>query len=756
MSENDFSLPQPDRAGSSRCDGVADASGSADWPLPRWRRNGTDRGEGNASSSASDPTALRPPVTPHSRPPVEATPGVLVPNSTHTHVTSADVVAGHIGELRLETRKRDVLEGMERDRQEILDQPFVLEAQWTEPWEQALDSTTRQLRQRVLIVVASRSLGSTTFALQLLARHTDAPTTVVKLDADWRAPSRGRLPLDKQHAYQVDLKDKTTDQLSVDFLDSLTRHAEDLAACHSYLVLTVAKELWHDHYLTPRGGVQVVYLKEPPDAQRVVEAHLEFLGYKQLISHIPSLDQAIVPLRGLDAVEAVRAAAKTIAVWAEYTRQQADLSLAASHSAPQEPPTRFADRLATALSDWREKLDCLFGEVVAVRGVSDSSLTLEDRCLLLSLAVRQSAPMTEVATAAGKLQSLMTADQGKATTATLVQTVFAGRGLRRRIHDVGARVDSYDTVIFDQPSYGRAILTYVWDNYEVMRKPLLIWLTQTGDGPTPGKPVVDALADLVLRHGSTDHLDILGSIARSENPELLSAVMLRAVQDEHVGRLAWATLYRWAGQSDYASAVVSTCHRVLQNPSTSQSAAKMAIVRLRRIAHKIDGSTTRAGILQVFRDLAEQPTGTAMLIAEAAAWQASRASHKSGSLAFMALMSKDHDGMPWLMSDTAAGIDVDQALQDLLSDTSTAQEVIAHLARWIRAYATDTTSYVRLRDRLVRVLRGHNMFHAYWDFIQSLATVPITVQGINVAEDFHRHLIDPRLRPVFSIKEGLV
>lgn len=117
-------------------------------------------------------------------------------------------------------------------------------------------------------------------------------------------------------------------------------------------------------------------------------------------------------------------------------------------------------------------------------------------------------------------------------------------------------------------------------------------------------------------------------------------------------------------------------------------------------------------------------------------------------------MEKEHTKVPWLMSEEAAGIDVDRALRDLLGDAAIAQEVIPQLTTWIGSYATDAVGYERLRDRLVHILRGNGMFQAYWAFMRALADAPVTVEGVDVAEDFHRHLVDPRLRSVFALETG--
>ncbi|MET8205863.1 hypothetical protein ABZT51_07405 [Streptomyces sp. NPDC005373] len=420
-------------------------------------------------------------------------------------------------------------------------------------------------------------------------------------------------------------------------------------------------------------------------------------------------------------------------------------------SAPADADLSLEDRITAALSDWRDHLDGLFGEVAITHDDAKGSLTLEDRCLLLALAVRQSAPLPTVAsTARALLQALVPKDAGPKSGLSPAQSSFAGRGLRRRIQDVGATVGSQDTVLFDRPAYGRAILEYVWDNYEAMREAMLAWLVQSAAGDSARDLSVAALSTLVLRHGTTAHLNTLGAIARDSHPDLLSAVLDVAVHDEHVGRLAWDVLYRWAEQKPYAPTVISTCRRVLHDDAANASTAKRAMVRLRRIAHTTSEPDLRRDVLEAFEDLAGQPTGTARLVAEVRDWQESQASPKSGSLAFLALMPVQDNGMPWLMSDRAPDIDVQQALQDLLSSPETTAEAIPYLTGWIRTCAPDPASYGRLGDQLLPALRGHNMFHAGMELMKALADVT-TPQGINAGEDFYQHLVDHRLQPVFSL-----
>ncbi|MFK0195214.1 hypothetical protein [Kitasatospora sp. NPDC090308] len=666
---------------------------------------------------------------------------------THFH-GQVDVAAGYIEQLILETRKRDVLEGEELDRDTLLEQPYVRDA-WTDAWQEALDPATEELRAPVLVVVAPRSIGATTFALRLLAEHTSSSTTLVKLQADWNSPSRTRLPLEPRHAFQLDLKDPDTDRVSADFVTSLGKHAEHLADCRSHLVLTVPQELWDAPGSVSRPGVQVLRLTDPPAAGSVVNAHLEADGHYEPAMEIRASQQALNQLSGLNAVAAVRAAHRIVSVWEEHRlHRQAPALL--RNGADQDAAKTFEERVLDALSDWRGELDQLFGDRTVPSGRTDRSLALEDRYLLVALAVRQSAPVSVVAAGARQLQAAVESTDSGQTVGTATQTAFAARGLRRRIQDVGATVDGRDVVLFDRPAYGRAVLEYVWDNYETMRTPLLGWLAKLAARPDPTDPVVQTLASLALRHGTREHLN---KLAESTEPALLGAVLRTAVNDEHVGRLVWAALYQWADTGGNAPTVVSTCRLILADPEVGAAAAKMAVVRLRRVAQRTTDPAVRQSVLKAFKELAGQPAGRARLVAEVRTWQQTKGSSRSGSLAFLALMSVsvDSPGLPWLLSADPLEIDVQRALTELLGSPDTAVETIPRITGWILSCSneSDSDSYVQLRDRLLEPLRGHRMFQAGMDLMQAL-TGSVTAQGVNIAEDFYQHLVSAPFRRVFA------
>ncbi|WP_329316255.1 hypothetical protein OG723_40360 [Streptomyces sp. NBC_01278] len=665
-------------------------------------------------------------------------------------VNNPDLVVNHADKIINETRKHDILDGATLHRHRIKQELIVREGGWAETWRQALDPEGVRPRQHVLIIVAPRSFGSTTLALHLLARHTDEDSDIVKLDADWNTPKVGRLPAEERHAYQLDLKDPDRDRVSADFLTMLESHAQLLEKLGSYLVLNVAKDLWGDHYVSVQSGIHVVHLNEPPPAQSVVEARLRAREAPGLIPYLESADKSKASLTGLDAVEAVRTADSIVLTWQEYERLTGSsfpMAVASSWSALE---AGLAARITSALSDWRDKLDTLFGETAPMHSGKDASLPLEDRCLLLALAVHQSASMPEVAKAARDLQERINA--GASGFASTTSAAFAGRGLRRRLVDVGAGVGTHDEVAFDQPGYGRAVLTYVWDNYEVMRDPLLKWLASgdSGSGGEAGKHVVDAIAALTLRHGNVDHLVRLGSPTHRAKKELLSALLVQAVQDEHIGRQAWGLLYTWASVKENAAAVVATCREVLNAPDVTSSRARMAMVRLRRAANS-GHESSRNEVLNAFEEQAQSPAGVTRLITEVRAWQQSGRPRGSGTAAFLALMAVPAITTPWLLSDELPSeVDVKRALQEMLGDITTAPDTIDRLTAWIKQSADDPASYARVRDGLLPVLRGQKIFKAAMSLMQALEHVTVD-KDRTAANDYWDRLVDPRVRTVIQL-----
>jgi len=674
-------------------------------------------------------------------------------SASYTFASPVGVVADRVDKIVNETRKRDVLDWVELDRQRLIERdPFVKDPKWDSAWQSAR-AATKETRVRILVVVAPRGCGSTTFTHQFIAREADTRFKLCRAEADWESPTVSKLPLEVGQILQIDLKEPGQDRPSTTFLKDLDGHAQKLEDCKSYLVLTIAEELWRGHRAWVPDRARVVHLNDSPDPQHVVTAHLRAAGYPGLVAYAQT-EKAREQIRGLNAIEAVRAASTVIRQWEELGRRRPPALLVGDgQEAPLDEELR--GQVESALADWRDDLDVLFGdpEEGGQRGMRP--LPLDDRCLLLALALRQSSPVLQIATDARLLQEEIEASSSKPSRFSDTGSVFSGRGLRRRIQDVGAAVDSRDYVSFDRPGYGQAVLTYVWDNYEIMRPRLLEWLVRASDATANDDPAINALAQLTFRFGGTKDLSDLRATALKtpQGDAVLGKVLAHNAHDEHTGRLVWATLYSWASQAQVQSVVVAMCRDVLRDPNATVPVSKMAMVRLRRVVQEASSGPVREAVLEAWRALATDLGRTDLLVEEVQKWQRKATQETAGKLALLALMPLEHDGIPWLLSDEPPEIDVEAGLRDLFADPELLSETIPVVIGWVRSCADDTSRYERLRDRLLSPLRDQKVFNAGMQLMQALADVR-RPDGSSIGEDLYGRLGDPRLRSVFPLTES--
>jgi hypothetical protein len=675
-------------------------------------------------------------------------------SASYTFTSPVGVVADHVDKIVNETRKRDILDWVELDRQCLLErEPFVQDPGWDPAWQGAREAN-KDTRVRVLIVVAPRGCGSTTFTHQFIAREADSRFKLCRAEADWESPAVSKLPLEVGQILQIDLKDPDQDRPTTSFLKDLDGHAKKLEECKSYLVLTVAEELWRGYHTWLSERARVVHLNDAPDPQDVVAAHLRTAGHPGLAAYAQT-PKARKQIQGLNAVEAVRAASTVIKQWEELGRRRPPALFVGDGQGPPLDDELRA-QVESALADWRDDFDILFGDPAEGEQRGMRPLPLDDRCLLLALALRQSSPVLQIATDARLLQDEIEAASSELTTRfSDTGTVFAGRGLRRRIQDVGATVDSRDRVSFDRPGYSQAVLTYVWDNYEIMRPRLLEWLVKTSDAARDDDPAINTLAQLTFRFGGTKDLSDLRTTALKapQGDAVLGKVLAQTAHDEHTGRLVWATLYSWASQPAVQSVVVTMCRDVLRDPTTTVPVSKMAMVRLRRVVQEAapDGPA-RDAVLQAWRALASDLGRTDLLVDEIQKWQRKATQGAAGKLAMLALMPLERDGIPWLLSDDPPDIDVEAGLRDLFADIELLPETIPGVIQWVRTCAQDTIRYERLRDKLLSPLRDQRVFNAGMQLMQALADVR-RPDGGSVGEDLYGRLGDPRLRAVFPLTE---
>ncbi|MFE4599895.1 hypothetical protein ACFRKE_03480 [Kitasatospora indigofera] len=627
------------------------------------------------------------------------------------------IAVGHVERLYQQIR-HNLLEVRILDREELLrSRTFVQTAAWNEVWDQGA-SALADPEIRVIIMVAPRGFGSTTLVHHLLARRTPDTTKLVELEPDWPRPTASKLGREPRHAYQLDLKDPQTDRPSAAFLADVAKTVPELKAARSLWVLNVTAELWAEHRTWPTApGVQVIELRSPPDPQAVVENHLTATDRPWLANYVQS-DKARTHLSAvLTTVEAVRAANSVVGQWDEFTRTHPNKArwvqigpiVQTGRPAGVALDPTLLESIENALGDWRSELDRVFAHTADIGG----ALSLPDRCLLLSLAVHRYAPAASISRDARALEDVI-AKEDRTHAATNLGQVFAGPGLRQRLLALHAAVSPQDNVEFRRPGYDRAVLTYVWDNYEDMRLVLLEWLvriTPTGRAETGGgvARTADVLAELASRHQEPGILTQMRDAAyRLNRPDVCTAVLTRVLANEHMERAAWARLYDWADdRPETQSVVVAVAEQVLARTDDSGTAHRKAMTRLRRVALTSKDRSVLSRVLAVFHDLGARANGRDLLLLEVLRWR-ERKAPRPGKIALLALMAQYDGGLPWLFGDAngAARTAVDEGLRDLLADPQFEPKAVAVIGEWLETAAADAEAYAALRDRVVPALRG--------------------------------------------------
>jgi hypothetical protein len=676
-----------------------------------------------------------------------------LPAHSPVSIAAAGLVAHTVESVSVtpQIRMRDVLSGTRLNRRAIRNDPFYLEAkEWSQAWDDAVGALPGN---RVIIVAAPRSYGSTTFSLRLLACRAHGDAELIQLEADWKSPKIDKLPLQENCAYQLDLQDPDHDQFDSAFLNGLGEHAADLKAVGSYLVLAVANELWSGHHGQIPPGVTVLGLDDPPDALQLVEHRLTVKGLGFLVPYALQ-PQAAKHIQGRDAVQAMRGIETVVREWRELgypdtkAAQQAEADslpaegavTATGQQAPELDPA-LRDAIQQALGNWQEDLDKLFGEPGRESG-GRRSLSPQDRCLLMSLAMHQSGTAPQIESAALDLEGTLDESRAEANgKAAGTWEVFSRRGLRPRLRAFQAAIDGRDKVTFNRPGYAEAVLAYVWDNYSGLRDELITWMAGcAAEDSQREDPAATTLTSLILRLQDTERLTSLRDKAIYQGRRhVIVRVMVAAAADEHMGRRARSLLYDWASQKAAIQLVVIAACRVLISVQKD-----IALVRLRRVASYATDDEVRADVLTAFREVAADHTLTGRFSSAVASWQQADPASRAVKLGLLALLGTESNGLPWIPSHPTA-IDVTAGLRQLLADLRSFPETVPVIVSWMKSCGQDSELYAKARALVTAALRDQHAFNAGITVMKELAGVT-TPDGESIGEDLYAQIVRPELR----------
>src|SRR5690606_3872600 len=149
-----------------------------------------------------------------------------------------------------------------------------------------------------------------------------------------------------------------------------------------------------------------------------------------------------------------------IQVWEDFKRQASSQKLEEAEAAQKSGSvvSYIQADIDTALDNWQDKLNSFFGT-----GKTDTEiLSVEDRCLLLALSLRQQGAAGDIQSDARALEDLIKTDgSGNGKRKESAYAMFSGPGLRPRMTALGATIDRRDHVTHKQTGFGEAALLYV-------------------------------------------------------------------------------------------------------------------------------------------------------------------------------------------------------------------------------------------------------------------------------------------------------
>ena len=524
--------------------------------------------------------------------------------------------------------------------------------------------------RRVVVLADEPGTGRRTMALTLLRNLPDASVRPSEIEADGEPPDVAKLPLDRRHAFLLDLNDPETDVPAEEFGRALLcEHAGRLETAQSYLVITVTPQIWE---ACAGGAADITVPLGRPDPRQVCERHLRVAGPAERVSWLDEPD--------------TNSLLKPAARPADMARLAAEIADA--------PDTDAGRReVVDQYTNWRRKVDELFAK----------NPTPADRAFAVAAAALDNSPAHLILDAADKLLE-------KIGGFVPAASALAGEPLSERLEKIDADPDNdIISVSGQQDQLDHAILLHVWDQWPRCQAGLLEWLSDplppgVGHQQSLDRKLADTLFRLAVER---EPAPVMEALRRwwigPERRELAVEIISAAAAHHRIGARVRHRLYGWAkrtGDRDLACVVADVCGGELgrQRPA-------IALTWLRRLAADEDEAVSHA-VVRALSALAVQPGATAAASRELTRWitGGGAALRRTGRAVFLKLAaSYDSTGGPLLLLPEGPLPDLSvsgwRAVLDESPDPPT-EEHVAALAGWFQAALPDSPH----RDETLKIL----------------------------------------------------
>lgn len=560
------------------------------------------------------------------------------------------------------------------------DRYFVEPLSWVRLWEKAGSALAQG---KVVIVSGPPGVGTTTFAKALMAKHLDQRGQIIGLEPEgWESPSLEIMPADPWRGYILNLRDPEHDCPDEQFINELADLGSELAGLQSRLVITVTDDVWSGMGGRDLSSLHRVRLLDSPNPVDLVQKYLS-ADDPRLVTVVEA-ESVTRHLIGMNAVQAVQAVAAIRAAADDYS----DLDSVA-----------LTGLVASILDDHLPELNALFGRHADSLRSTDTGrvqllpLSVEDRCLMVTLAFKQSARLSRIETDSRRLLSLLQGASAGSASFDSLEQIFGKPGLRGRLAAMMAEVVQGENVRFPRPTLSGATVRYVWENYSDLRPTLVRWLVGGTDLTDSELSAEGWLAELAVRNQDIGFIRELRRILITTSPDALVAVLVAALRDEHMRRQCERLLYYWAVQPEVQAVVVKATERHFV-----ETRSEVALRRMQRVADspKTSQETLENIVNSLLAVAKSDPSFSSMV----ASWIRISPSKVSSFLGCVAVLQRP-GAAAWFIDAHDLRIPMGAVTTSLLSEPIGHVALVALLSDSLR----DEAVYSRVLDHLAHAIQ---------------------------------------------------